>query len=104
MSFKSLYPDAIIPDLDLPTYMFSHSKKSTEYGHNPDLVAMVQGSQQMTFGQFEAGSVAFGSGLYNTLGFRQGDVLATVLTNSIMYPVVTMGTLMVGGVVTTANP
>ncbi|KAJ2726769.1 hypothetical protein GGI07_000280 [Coemansia sp. Benny D115] len=89
--------------MDLPTFMFTQSKK-TIYGNDPDTVAMIQGTRKVTFADFETQSHQFASGLHNRLNFRKGDILAAILPNTTFYPIVSMGTLMVGGIITTANP
>ncbi|KAJ2388705.1 hypothetical protein H4S02_002740 [Coemansia sp. RSA 2611] len=104
MIFNSRLPDADIPNVDLPTFMFGYTKQHTVYGRDPKLVAIVGANESLTFGEFEEFSTAFASGLYNQLGFRRGDMLATVLLNSPYYPIAVMGTQMTGGIVTTANP
>ncbi|PIA15897.1 acetyl-CoA synthetase-like protein [Coemansia reversa NRRL 1564] len=104
MKSTSPFPPLEIPQLDLPTFMFSYAKQHTVYGRNPELAAIVDKAQSLSFSDLESQTEAFAAGLYNRLGFRKGDVLATILPNSMMYPVAVMGTHMVGGVVTTANP
>ncbi|KAI9506685.1 hypothetical protein BX070DRAFT_186406 [Coemansia spiralis] len=74
------------------------------YGKDPTLVAITDKTQSLTFGALKTQTEAFASGLHNKLGFRCGDILATVLPNTSFYPIVTMGTQMLGGTVTTANP
>ncbi|KAJ2001486.1 hypothetical protein H4R26_004110 [Coemansia thaxteri] len=104
MLHTSPYPDLDIPNLDLPTFVFSHAKRFTVYGKDPKLVALVDGAQSLSFAELEAQTEAFASGLYNKVGLRRGDILAAILPNTILYQVVAMGTHMIGGVVTTANP
>ncbi|KAJ2579059.1 histone H4-like TAF Taf6, SAGA complex subunit, partial [Coemansia sp. RSA 1836] len=104
MLYTSPFPDLDIPNLDLPTFMFSHAKQRTVYGRDPKLVAVVDGAKSISFAEIEARTDAFASGLYHNVGFRRGDILAIVLPNTSYYQIVSMGTLMVGGVVTTANP
>ncbi|KAJ2828475.1 hypothetical protein IWW50_001368, partial [Coemansia erecta] len=104
MISSSLLPKAEIPNVDLPTFMFNYAKEHTVYGRDPKLVAIVDATESLSFAELEGRSIAFASGLYNRLGFRRGEMLATVLPNSSAYPIAVMGTHMVGGVVTTANP
>ncbi|KAJ2477819.1 hypothetical protein IWW56_004109 [Coemansia sp. RSA 2131] len=104
MISNSLFPKAKIPNVDLPTFMFEYAKEHTVYGRDPKLVAIVGATESLSFADLESRTVLFASGLYNQLGFRRDDILATVLPNSSSYPVAVMGTQMVGGVVTTANP
>ncbi|KAJ2375066.1 hypothetical protein H4S02_008345, partial [Coemansia sp. RSA 2611] len=104
MLHASPFPDLSIPSLDLPTFMFSYTKQHTVYGKDPKLVAVVDGAQSLSFRELEARTEAFASGLYHNVGFRRGDILAVVLPNTSYYQIVSMGTQMVGGVVTTANP
>ncbi|KAJ2647907.1 hypothetical protein IWW40_004336 [Coemansia sp. RSA 1250] len=104
MLFTSPFPKADIPNQDLPTFIFNYAKANTVYGQDPKLVAIVGTTESLSFGEFESRSVSFAAGLYNRLGFRQGDMLAIVLPNSHLYPVAVLGTHMVGGIVTTANP
>ncbi|KAJ2053098.1 hypothetical protein H4S04_000901 [Coemansia sp. S16] len=104
MLYTSPYPDLSIPNVDLPTFMFSYTKQHTVYGKDPKLVAVVNGTQSLSFAELEARTEAFASGLYHNARFRRGDILAIVLPNTSFYQIVSLGTQMVGGVVTTANP
>ncbi|KAJ2238738.1 hypothetical protein GGI13_008254, partial [Coemansia sp. RSA 455] len=104
MLYTSPYPDLSIPNVDLPTFMFSYTKQHTVYGKDPKLVAVVDGTQSLSFAELEARTEAFASGLYHNARFRRGDILAIVLPNTSFYQIVSLGTQMVGGIVTTANP
>ncbi|KAJ2811993.1 hypothetical protein FBU31_007667, partial [Coemansia sp. 'formosensis'] len=104
MLYTSPFPDLCIPNLDLPTFMFSYIKQHTVYGKDPKLVAVVDGAQSLSFTELEARTKAFASGIYHNAGFRRGDILAIALPNTSLYQVVSLGTQMVGGIVTTANP
>ncbi|KAI7833018.1 4-coumarate-CoA ligase [Kickxella alabastrina] len=104
MIFKSPHTSVKIPDLDLPTFMFTYARKNTVFGQNPNLITMIQHSQSLTFADFERQTDEFASGLHNNLEFQRGDILAAILPNTPFYPIITMGTLLLGGVVNTANP
>lgn len=102
--FASSFPALDIPSVDLPTLLFTYCRQNTHYGTQSSLTAVSDRHHQLTFDDFESLARQFASGLYHHLGFRRQDKLATILPNLAMYPVVTMGALMAGGVVTTANP
>ncbi|KAI8322186.1 acetyl-CoA synthetase-like protein [Martensiomyces pterosporus] len=104
MLFRSPFPEFEVPAQDLPTFFFDYTKRQSVYGKNPKLVAILDKTQSLSFAELESTTVSFASGLVNNVGFKQGDILATVLPNTSFYPIVTMGTLMAGGIVTTANP
>ncbi|KAJ1915325.1 hypothetical protein H4219_004378 [Mycoemilia scoparia] len=106
MVFKSPYKSVDIPPLDIPTFIFSHAISNTEYGKNPSLTVMADGSsgESLSFEQLRNLSDAFASGLVNNLKMSKGDVLALFTPNSIEYPGIAFGTLSMGGILTPANP
>ncbi|KAJ1730284.1 hypothetical protein H4S06_001354 [Coemansia sp. BCRC 34490] len=104
MIFKSQTPDIEIPGVDLPTFMFSYLHKSTIYGREPNRTAVQDRTGSLSLAELESKTQAFASGLYNKLGVRRGDIVATILPNTSFYPIATMGAQMIGGIVTTANP
>ncbi|KAI8320129.1 acetyl-CoA synthetase-like protein [Martensiomyces pterosporus] len=104
MVFKSPFPDVDVPSVDIPTFLFEYARKHTVYGKNPNLPILIDETATLTFADLEEISTSFASGLVNNAEFQRGDILAIVLPNTSYYPVIALGTQMVGGTVTTANP
>ncbi|OMJ20249.1 4-coumarate-CoA ligase 1 [Smittium culicis] len=106
MIFKSQLPKLDFPDIDIPTYCFTQAKINYAMAKNKTEFALCDANTNTTFDveEVQAKSVGFASGLVNKLGFKRDDVVAIYTPNSIYYPVAVYGTLMVGGIVTLANP
>ncbi|PVU89540.1 hypothetical protein BB559_005072 [Furculomyces boomerangus] len=106
MIFKSTFPDLDIPDIDVPRYCIGEGKRHNAQSNNRSGFAIADGptGKKMDIYEIEKKSKGFASGLANKLGFGYDDVLAIFTPNTIYYPVVFYGTLMVGGVATLVNP
>lgn len=57
-----------------------------------------------TFRETRSLAMRFGQGLVDGLAWKKGDVLCIFSVNVIDFPIVLMGTLLAGGVMTPANP
>ncbi|MBI5879204.1 MAG: AMP-binding protein [Chloroflexi bacterium] len=99
MIFTSPYPDRTIPDIPYHALIL---QKAME---NKDVPALIDGpsGRTLTFGQVAGGARLIASSL-SKRGFGKGDVFAICLPNLPEYAVAFHATLMLGGVVTTANP
>uniref|UniRef100_UPI001CB94DDB probable CoA ligase CCL5 n=1 Tax=Erigeron canadensis TaxID=72917 RepID=UPI001CB94DDB len=61
-------------------------------------------NRRITYAQLERSIHSLAAGLYHSLGVRKGDVVFLLTPNSTLYPTICLAILLVGGVVTTANP
>lgn len=75
------------------------------YAHTePVIYQDVDTRRYYTYKSLKHASLRFGQGLKSDFRFRKGEVLALFTPNSIDTPVLTWGTLWVGGIVSPANP
>ncbi|XP_050344122.1 uncharacterized protein LOC126769406 [Nymphalis io] len=97
---KSPYKDVVIPDMPICDYMWRNlgrwSKKK----------AVVCGitDRSYTYQQLYRQSRALGANLRRKFKIQDGDAIAVMLPNMPEYPIVILGTLTAGGLVTTLNP
>ncbi|KAD2804774.1 hypothetical protein R6Q59_029814 [Mikania micrantha] len=61
-------------------------------------------NRQVTYSQLRRSIHSLAAGLYHGLGVRKGDVVFLLSPNSTLYPTICLAILLIGGVVTTANP
>ncbi|KAJ0552807.1 putative AMP-dependent synthetase/ligase, AMP-binding, AMP-binding enzyme domain, ANL [Helianthus annuus] len=61
-------------------------------------------NRRVTYGQLKRSVYSLAAGLYHGLGVRKGDVVFLLSPNSTLYPTICLAILLIGGVVTTANP
>ncbi|KAK9064057.1 hypothetical protein SSX86_017929 [Deinandra increscens subsp. villosa] len=61
-------------------------------------------NRRVTYGQLKRSIHSLAAGLYHGLGVRKGDVVFLLSSNSTLYPTICLAILLIGGVVTTANP
>jgi acyl-CoA synthetase (AMP-forming)/AMP-acid ligase II len=99
MIFRSDIRDVSIPDVPYSSFIFRHAR---ERGDQPVLVDGLSG-RALTIGQVAGGARRVATGLARR-GFAKGDVLAIYSPNLPEYALAFHGPVMVGGVVTTANP
>ncbi|OMJ15126.1 putative 4-coumarate-CoA ligase 1 [Smittium culicis] len=106
MIFKSLLPDAQIPNVDFATYVLEEGKRRFAQSKNPNNYALFdcQSNQALTIHQLDDLTNKFASGLYNKLGFKNNDTLLLYSPNSSNFVITCLGTLKLGGVVTFSNP
>ncbi|XP_072154063.1 uncharacterized protein [Bemisia tabaci] len=92
---RSTLPDVRIPEQDLSTFIWS---KAADYAEQP---ALTCGETERSYSYTEARSLShrFGASLLKR-GFGPGDVLAIFLPNSIEYPLILLGALEAGLLVT----
>ncbi|KAM2229734.1 hypothetical protein EV2_014561 [Malus domestica] len=99
--YCSKHPEITLPTyhfLDVVTFIFSHQHA----GVSPALIDSSSGSS-LSYSQLYSFVKSFASGL-RQMGISQGDVVLFLLPNSIYYPVVFLGVLYAGAIVTTMNP
>ncbi|KAL5728479.1 4-coumarate--CoA ligase [Ranunculus cassubicifolius] len=86
------------PFLDIVSFIFSHK-------HN-GISALIDSPSGISFSYSQLHQMvnSLASGLSNLLGVLQKDVILILLPNSIFFPVIFLGVLSIGGIVTTMNP
>jgi acyl-CoA synthetase (AMP-forming)/AMP-acid ligase II len=99
MMFRSPYPDVIIPEQSFSDYVFEHVSQWS------DAPAFIDGpsGRTLTFAEVADGACQVASSLAER-GLHKGDVFAMYCPNLPEYAVAVHGVMMLGGVVTTANP
>ena len=99
MIFSSRFADVAIPDVPYHALILQSAAQV------PDKPAFIDGptGRTLTFAQVAGGARRVAAALAKR-GFGKGDVLAIVLPNVPEYALLFHGVLMVGGIVTTANP
>jgi len=104
MPYTSAYPALDIPnDVDLWSLLFE--RNDLNFPQTKELIVDGEtGKRSYTWAGLRDASIAFGKGLKDLWGFRKGHVLAMYTPNSIDTPVVTLGAIWAGGIVTPANP
>ncbi|XP_047998110.1 4-coumarate--CoA ligase 1-like [Leguminivora glycinivorella] len=97
---KSPFKDVEIPACTLHDYVWQNLEKW------PDRTIAVCGftGRGYTYSQGFKLSATFAANLRSKLGVRDGDTVAVMLPNVPDYPVVALGVLGAGGVITTINP
>ncbi|XP_019190672.1 PREDICTED: 4-coumarate--CoA ligase-like 6 [Ipomoea nil] len=98
--YKSTHPSVHLPSdpfLDIVSFIFSH-----KHGGVSALVDS-QSAVSISYPELRSLVKSTAAGLHQ-MGVSQGDVVMILLPNSIYFPVVLLGVLSVGAVVTTANP
>ena len=97
--FRSPYPDVIIPEQSFSDYVFEHV---SQWGEAPAFIDGPSG-RTLTFTEVADGARRVASSLAER-GLHKGDVFAMYCPNLPEYAVAVHGVVMLGGVVTTANP
>jgi acyl-CoA synthetase (AMP-forming)/AMP-acid ligase II len=97
--FRSPYPDVIIPEGSFSDYVFEHV---SQWGDAPAFIDGPSG-RPLTFLEVADGARRVAASLAER-GLRKGDVFAMYCPNLPEYAVAVHGVMLLGGVVTTANP
>lgn len=97
MTYYSSYPEVEIPTSSIYDYIFS-SLKNEEL----ERIAVVDGSQQITYGQLRQKIDAF-AGALHARGIQQGDVIALHAPNCLGFIIAFHGILRAGATITTLN-
>ncbi|PVZ97148.1 hypothetical protein BB558_006904, partial [Smittium angustum] len=103
MIYDSHFGSIEIPNIDIPSYVFRCIKERKDCEGTSALIDGHTGNS-LTPQQVETMSWEFGSGLVNNYGFGIDDRLLMFIPNTIYFPIIALGTLMAGGIVSTANP
>ncbi|MDH3731861.1 MAG: AMP-binding protein, partial [Acidimicrobiia bacterium] len=99
MIITSPYPDVIIPETDITSFVL---RRADELGDKPALIDGPSG-RTITFGELAKGTEATAAGLA-TRGFGKGDVFAIYCPNVPEYAVAFHAVSRLGGINTTINP
>jgi long-chain acyl-CoA synthetase len=73
----------------------------TEFADRP---AYIQMGRQITYGDLDRESKAFGAWLQHRTGLKRGDRVAIMMPNVLQYPIALFGVLRAGGTVVNTNP
>lgn len=98
--YSSLNPPRTLPKapfLDLVSFLFSHS-----HGGHTALVDF-SSSFSISYQQLQAMVQSLASGL-QSIGVSKGDLVLLLLPNSVLFPVILLGVLSIGAIVTAMNP
>ncbi|KAJ4829441.1 hypothetical protein Tsubulata_006637 [Turnera subulata] len=103
--YSSTHPTIPLPPdpfLDTVSFIFSQ----THHNHNGHSTALLDSSSALSISYPALFSLvkSMASGLHHRMGIRQGDVVLLLLPNSIHFPVVFLGALYLGAVVSPLNP
>ncbi|EAQ93330.1 hypothetical protein CHGG_01565 [Chaetomium globosum CBS 148.51] len=103
MLYPSTFPPLDIPDgIDLWTLMFGDRHR--DFPVTKEILTCDETDRSYSWGDIRSASIAFGRGLMAVWGWKTGDVLAFYTPNSIDTPILTLGALWAGGIVSPANP
>lgn len=106
MPHASSFPHIAIPDnVDLWTVVFDHQRRQQQkFSATKELMTCGSTGRSYSWADLRSASVEFGKGLKAIWGWKKADVLALYTPNSIDTPIVTLGALWAGGIVSPANP
>ncbi|XP_026730588.1 4-coumarate--CoA ligase 1-like isoform X3 [Trichoplusia ni] len=95
-----------IPDIVIPQNMRLIDRVWSESAGYKNLVALesAETKKTYTYTQLEKNTATFATSLLKKFGLKSGDVVAVMLPNCPEFPVVALGCLQAGCVLTTVNP
>jgi len=96
---KSPYADISVPDVGLPEFVWEIVDK---YPEHTALVCALTG-RKYTYAESRGIAQRFAASL-RKMGFKSGDTLAVILPNMPEFPLVLLGAIEAGCIVTTVNP
>jgi acyl-CoA synthetase (AMP-forming)/AMP-acid ligase II len=99
MIFRSPYPDVVLPDMPLTSFVFRRAEK---LGSKPALIDADSG-RTLTFAQLDE-TIRRAAGGLAQQGFRKGDVLGLYAANSPEYVIALHAATSLGGVMTPLSP
>ncbi|XP_071737375.1 4-coumarate--CoA ligase-like 6 [Rutidosis leptorrhynchoides] len=99
--YTSKHPQITLPSdpfLDIVSFIFSRKHTGT--------TALIDAASgfSISYNELEPLVKSIATGLHYNMGVSKGDVVLILLPNSIYYPVILLGVLYLGAVVTTMNP
>ncbi|KAK3310110.1 uncharacterized protein B0T15DRAFT_517435 [Chaetomium strumarium] len=103
MHYPSTFPPLSIPDdVDLWSFLLGH--KNRDFPVTKEILTCGETGRSYSWADIRSASIEFGKGLKALWGWKEGDVLAFYTPNSIDTPILTLGALWAGGIVSPANP
>jgi len=98
------YPHGVPAEIDPNRYASIAHMADTSFAEFADRVAYVQMGKQITYGDLDRQSLAFGAWLQQRGGVGRGDRVAIMLPNVLQYPIALFGALRAGATVVNTNP
>ncbi|KAK4182634.1 hypothetical protein QBC35DRAFT_444854 [Podospora australis] len=103
MPFDSTFPPLDIPeDVDLWSLLFAGNQRP--FPANKKILTCPETHGSYTWSDLREASINFGRGLQEQYAWKKGDVLAFYTPNSIDTPILTLGALYAGAIVSPSNP
>ncbi|NEZ03981.1 AMP-binding protein [Wenzhouxiangella sp. XN201] len=97
------YPDGVPAEIDMDEFDSVVDVINTSCNEFRDRVAYINFGAELTYGQVDRHSAAFGASL-QAMGLEKGDRVAIMMPNVLQYPVAVFGTLRAGLVAVNTNP
>ncbi|MFW5816116.1 MAG: AMP-binding protein [Wenzhouxiangella sp.] len=97
------YPDGVPAEIDLAEFASIVDVIDSSCDRFRDQVAYVNFGKELTYGQVDDYSRAFGARM-QALGLKPGDRIAIMMPNVLQYPIAVFGALRAGLVVVNTNP
>ncbi|KAK5658783.1 hypothetical protein OQA88_1594 [Cercophora sp. LCS_1] len=104
MPHPSSFPPIPLPQTDIFSLIFSRPDHQLPFSPSKEILTCASTGASHTWRSIRDKSIAFGRGLQTLYSWNKGDVLALYTPNSIDTPIITLGTLWAGGVISPANP
>ncbi|RKP04887.1 hypothetical protein THASP1DRAFT_33296 [Thamnocephalis sphaerospora] len=101
MIYKSPLPDISVPNEGLYHYIFETAERQGQ--QDAPVFIDADTGRTVTVGELRTNSRKFAGALQTKLGASRGDVIAVYSPNDVDYPLVTLGSLAAGLVVTTVS-
>ncbi|KAH7420279.1 hypothetical protein BKA64DRAFT_37641 [Cadophora sp. MPI-SDFR-AT-0126] len=101
MPTSSNYPPLDIPNVNLWDFLFSRSDRT--YPTDQVLFSDAETPRAYSYHALRDATIQFGSGLLAEYSWNKGDVVALFSPNDVDFPVVLLGTLWAGGIVSLVN-
>ena len=98
------YPQGVPAEIDPGRYASIAHMADASFAEFADRVAYVQMGKQITYGDLDRQSLAFGAWLQRQGGVGRGDRVAIMLPNVLQYPIALFGALRAGATVVNTNP
>ena len=98
------YPPGVPPEIDPDQFRSLKHLAEQSLQEHAARTAYVQMDRQMTYGEVDRLSHAFGAWLQQRAGLQRGDRIAIMLPNLLQYPVVMVGAIRAGLTVVNTNP
>jgi long-chain acyl-CoA synthetase len=100
----SSYPAGVPAEIDPNRYTSVTHMAEQCFTEFADRTAYIQMGRQITYGDLDRESRAFGAWLQHRTGLKRGDRVAIMMPNVLQYPIALFGVLRAGGTVVNTNP